>query len=270
MGAHQFDLDTRIERIGEGRFDTEISRRWWVGRGPNGGFVAALFMRAVESTAGSGRAPRSLTIHFPRAPVPGPAQLTVTIEREGSRATFLTARLDQAGEIQATAQVVLSESWEADGFSELEMPAVDPPQELYEPDPAEVDGMPAMMQNYSVSPALGATAFSGGEPRTGVWIRAREPRLLDPPLAAAILDAWFPAPFVRLARPALAPTIDYTVHFRTPLPPPAAEPADAYLAVFSSGLARHGFVEEDGQLWSHDGVLLAQSRQLALLLDQAK
>jgi acyl-CoA thioesterase len=270
MGAHQFDLDTRIEPIGEGRFGVEISERWWVGRGPNGGFVAALFVRAAQATVGPERAPRSLTIHFPRAPKAGPAELQVTVEREGGRATFLTTRLEQAGEVQATAQAVLSDNWEAEGFSELEAPSVDPPQELYSPDPAEVNGMPAMMQNYSVRPALGDAAFSGGEPRTGVWIRAREPRLLDAPLAAAILDAWFPAPFVRLARPALAPTIDYTVHFRTPLPPAAAEPADAYLAVFSSGLARHGFVEEDGELWSPDGVLLAHSRQLALLLDQPK
>jgi len=60
------------------------------------------------------------------------------------------------------------------------------------------------------------------------------------------------------------------VHFRTPLPPSGAAPADAYLAVFRSGPARHGFVEEDGELWSRDGTLLAQSRQLALLLDQPR
>ena len=268
MAAHQFDLDTRIEPLGEGRFGTEISERWWVGRGPNGGFVAALFMRAAQATVGSERAPRSLTIHFPRAPEAGPAELTVTVEREGGRATFLSARLEQNGEIQASAQAVLSEGWEASGFTELEMPAVEPPGELFSPEPGEVPRMPVMMQNYSVRPALGDAAFSGGEPRTGVWIRAREPRLLDAPLAAAILDAWFPAPFVRLAEPALAPTIDYTVHFRGPLPPPGAEPDDAYLAVFSSGLAHEGFVEEDGQLWSAGGKLLAHSRQLALLINR--
>jgi acyl-CoA thioesterase len=267
MAAHQFDLDTDVEKLGEGRFSVEISERWWVGRGPNGGYVAALIMRAIEATAASGRAPRSLTTHFPRAPKPGPAEISVTVEREGSKASFLGARLEQAGEVQATAQAVLSEGWDADGFSELEMPTVEPPGELYSPDPADVEPMPAMIQNYSVKPALGDPAFSGGAPRSGVWIRAREPRLMDAPLAAAILDAWFPAPFVRLSEPALAPTIDYTVHFRSPLPPPSAEPADPYLAVFSSGLARDGFVEEDGELWSVDGTLLAQSRQLALLLD---
>jgi acyl-CoA thioesterase len=267
MSAHQFDLDTKIEKIGEGRFAAEISERWWVGRGPNGGYVAAVILRAIEAALESKRAPRSLTVHFPRAPVAGPAELAVTVEREGSRATFVTARLEQGGEIQATAQAVLSENWEATGFAELEMPAVDPPGELFSPDPEQVRPMPTMIQNYSVRPAIGEPAFSGGPSRSGVWIRARQPRLLDAPLAAAILDAWFPAAFVRLAEPVPAPTIDYTVHFRSPLPPPAAEPADPYLAVFSSGLARHGFVEEDGELWSADGVLLAQSRQLALLLD---
>jgi len=126
--------------------------------------------------------------------------------------------------------------------------------------------MPTMFQNYSVRPALGDEAFSGGAPYSGLWIRAREPRLLDAPLAAAILDAWFPAPFVRLERPVPAPTIDYTVHFRAPLPEPGASAENPYLATFRSGLARGGFFEEDGELWSQGGNLLAQSRQLALLL----
>ena len=91
-----------------------------------------------------------------------------------------------------------------------------------------------MLQNYRARPALGEPAFSGGAPYTGAWIRSREPRLLDAPLAAALLDTWFPAPFVRLERPFGAPTIDYTVHFRSPLPPPGAAPEDAYLVAFRS------------------------------------
>ena len=59
-----------------------------------------------------------------------------------------------------------------------------------------------MLQNYRVRPALGEPAFSGGAPHTGAWIRSREPHLLDAPLAAAFLDTWFPAPFVRLDAPA--------------------------------------------------------------------
>jgi acyl-CoA thioesterase len=264
--VHPFDLDTGVTDLGGSRFGAEMSERWWVERGPNGGYVAALILRAIQRAAATARAPRSLTVQFPRAPVAGPVEIAVEIEREGGKATFLSARLEQAGELQATALAVLADDLDASGFAELQMPAVEPPGELYSPDPAQVPGMPPMMQNYSLRPALGGAAFSGGPPHSGVWMRSREPRLLDAPLAAAILDAWFPAPFIGLERAVPAPTIDYTVHFRAPLPEPKAVADDPYLAVFRSGLARGGFFEEDGELWSKDGQLLAHSRQLALLL----
>jgi acyl-CoA thioesterase len=41
---------------------------------------------------------------------------------------------------------------------------------------------------------------------------------------------------------------------------------DYVLAVFRSRYASEGFVEEDGEIWSPDGQLLAQSRQLAVML----
>jgi acyl-CoA thioesterase len=265
---HAFDADTAVEELGGGRFGATMSERWWVERGPNGGYVAAVLLRAIQRMAGAERAPRSLTVHFPDAPSAGPVELAVEVEREGSKVTFLSARMEQEGALQATALAVLSSEWDGPTYAASEMPEAEPPDELYEPNPEETPRMPTMFQNYSVRPAVGEPAFSGGAPYSGAWLRAREPRQLDAPLAAAILDAWFPAPFVHLDRAAPAPTLDYTVHFRAPLPPTDAAPDDPYLAVFRSGLARHGFFEEDGELWSTDGTLLAQSRQLALLLDR--
>jgi acyl-CoA thioesterase len=262
-----FDADTAVEELGGGRFAATMSERWWVGKGPNGGYVAAVILRAIQAMAGTERAPRSLTVHYQRAPAAGPVELAVEIEREGGRATFLSARMSQEGKGQATALAILSENWADGGFSELEMPDAGEPGELQTIDPETRPSRPNMLQNYRVRPALGEPAFSGGAPRNGAWIRTREPRLLNAPLAAALLDTWFPASFVRLDGPRPAPTIDYTVHFRSPLPPPGASPEDPYLVAFKSNLARHGFFEEDGELWSADGTLLAQSRQLALLLD---
>ncbi|HVY97506.1 MAG TPA: thioesterase family protein [Solirubrobacterales bacterium] len=264
-----FDADTAVEPLGGGRFAAEMSERWWVGNGPNGGYVAAVVLRAILAAVGPDRPPRSLTVQYPRAPKAGPVELAVTIEREGGHASFVSARMEQDGKVQATALAVLSRDWGEGGFVELEMPDAGEPGELHPIEPQERPGSPQMLQNYLVRPALGERAFSGGPARHGAWIRSREPRLLDAPLAAAFLDTWFPAPFIRLDGPRPAPTIDYTVHFRSPLPPPGAAPEDAYLAAFRTGLARHGFFEEDGELWSADGVLLAQSRQLALLLDPA-
>ena len=52
------------------------------------------------------------------------------------------------------------------------------------------------------------------------------------------------------------------MHLRVsrPLPP------DWVLGRFSTRTARDGFLEEDGEIYSRDGRLLAQSRQLALSL----
>jgi acyl-CoA thioesterase len=266
-----FDADTAVEALGGGRFAATMSERWWVGKGPNGGYVAATILRAIQARAGSERAPRSLTVHFQRAPQAGPVEIEIEIERAGGRVTFLSARMSQHGAVQATAQAVLSESWsEEEVLNEARMPDAGEPGGLQTFDPGAVAGAPRMLQNYRFRSALGEPAFSGGAPHTGAWIRSREPRLLDAPLAAALLDTWFPAPFVRLDRPRGAPTIDYTVHFRSSLPPAGAGPEDPYLVSFDSSLARDGFFEEDGELWSAGGVLLAQSRQLALLLEAPK
>ncbi len=263
-----FEADTAVEDLGGGRFGAEMSERWWVGKGPNGGYVAAVILRAIQARAGAARPPRSLTVHYQRAPLVGAVEIGVEVVREGGRVTFLSARMTQEGKVQATAQAVLSGNWsDDDGYSELTMPDAGEPGELHAIDPEKRSSRPNMLQNYLVRPALGEQAFSGGAPHTGAWIRSREPRLLDAPLAAAFLDTWFPASFVRLERPYGAPTIDYTVHFRSPLPPAGATPEDPYLVSFRSNIARHGFFEEDGELWSADGTLLAQSRQLALLLD---
>jgi Acyl-CoA thioesterase C-terminal domain len=67
--------------------------------------------------------------------------------------------------------------------------------------------------------------------------------------------------------PAAAPTIDLTVHFRTPVPRrPEPDPHELVFARMSSKLLSEGFFEEDGVIWAADGTVLAQSRQLAILM----
>ena len=62
------------------------------------------------------------------------------------------------------------------------------------------------------------------------------------------------------------PTVDLTVHVRTPLPAPDVGPEDAVLVSFRTREVGQGLIEEDGEIWSRNGRLLAHSRQLAVLL----
>jgi acyl-CoA thioesterase len=110
---------------------------------------------------------------------------------------------------------------------------------------------------------FGDQPFSSSERgEVGGWLGLRERRPLDAPAIAVLADAWFPAPWPMLTELAPAPTIDLTVHFRAPLPLPDS----LLLGRFTSTLVRDGFFEEDGQLWAPDGSLVAQSRQLGLLM----
>ena len=62
------------------------------------------------------------------------------------------------------------------------------------------------------------------------------------------------------------PTVDLTVHLRSIRALEQMRPDDWMAARFRTTVATEGFLEEDGQLWTPDGTLIAHSRQLGLLL----
>ncbi len=79
-------------------FAAKVSPDWRAGRGPHGGYLAAMLLRAlIETVADAARAPRSLTIHYPRAPQPGPVSIHTVIERAGRSLSTLSARMEQDG-----------------------------------------------------------------------------------------------------------------------------------------------------------------------------
>ena len=52
---NRFDADTSVVRVGPDLFEGAMSRNWWVVRGPNGGYVAAVLLRALEQRLGRRR-----------------------------------------------------------------------------------------------------------------------------------------------------------------------------------------------------------------------
>ena len=257
---HPFDVDTALEPAGDGRWRASPPEHWFVARGPNGGYLAAVAARAAEAAAG--RPLRSLTLHFVAPPVVGPLDVTATVEREGGRFSAATVRIEQAEEPMTLALATLGELPE-DGAAWDAVRAPDPqPLETTEPLAADHPDVPAFMVNYDMRWALPA---EGDTPGWGGWIRTREPRALDAPLVAAMSDAWAPAAFAALGRFAYAPTLDLTIHIRRPLPPEGMTAESHALCHFSSRLSVAGVWEEDGALWTPSGELIAHSRQLALV-----
>ncbi|HTE60127.1 MAG TPA: thioesterase family protein [Solirubrobacteraceae bacterium] len=255
-----FDADTALEEVEPGSWRAWAPEHWFVGRGPNGGYLAALAARAAE--AASARPLRSLSLHFVAAPAVGPIDVAATLEREGRTYSAVSIRIEQDGAPMTLAIATLGElpdegaAWDA-----TSMPEATPLAETqsFAPEQANV---PAFMRNYDMRWAVGQ---NGDAPGSGGWIRTREPRLLDAPLVAAMTDAWAPAAFVALGRFVGAPTLDLTIHIRRPLPPAGMAADDYVLGRFTTRLAVGGTWEEDGELWTPGGELIAQSRQLALV-----
>jgi acyl-CoA thioesterase len=271
---HPFDADTALEEAGPGRWRVWAPEHWFVARGPNGGYLAAVAARAAEAAAG--RPLRSLTLHFVAAPAVGPIDVAVTLERVGRTYTAASIRLEQDGEPMTLALATLGAlpesgpEWDA-----APPPAATPLAETERIMPAQAN-VPAFMRNYDMrwahvtSPGDPSSRGSDGEtdvtvPGSGGWMRTAEPRLLDAPLVAAMTDAWAPAAFIALERFGAAPTLDLTIHIRRPLPPAGMAPEDYVLGRFASRLSVAGVWEEDGELWTPAGELIAQSRQLALI-----
>jgi acyl-CoA thioesterase len=263
-----FDEDTALEPLAPGRWRATVSEHWFVTGGPNGGFMAALAARAMSEVAGAERPPRSLTIHYLRPPVAGEITVMSEAEYDGRSTSFQRLRIDQGAESVAVGLGCCA-AWR-DGqpeWDDAEMPEAPAPEEC-EPVPAMPPGTLPFLRNYEMRPAIGPRfgepPAPGAPARTGGWIRTASPRGLDSVLVAALADSWLPAAHLRMPRPAFVPTLDLTVHWRAPLDPGAAE-HPWVLATFVTRLGAGGFWEEDGELWSADGTLLAHSRQLAIV-----
>ena len=260
-----FDDDTAVRPAGDGAFEGEIVDGWATPRGPLGGYVMAIVVRAMELAVDDPeRTARSATMHFLRVPELGPVTVRTTVERAGRSLTSMSARLEQDGKLLGIAVGAWSKPWQGPTLGEPAMPEAEPASERGPLRPT----FPATSRRRSSRSSRCSTA-SGirrsrdrAAARSGGWLGLLERRPIDAPAIAVLADAWFPAPWPRLAELAPAPTIDLTVHFRVPLPI-----ADRLLlGRFRNRLVRDGFFDEDGELWAADGTLVAQSRQLGLLI----
>ena len=269
-----FDRDTAVwleAEDGNTRlFAAEVSPDWRAGRGPHGGYLAAMLLRSlVETVADPIRAPRSLTIHYARAPEPGPVTIRTAIERAGRSLSTLSARMERDGSLIALALAAFSVPWSAPEIAELPIPDVDPPDPLRETGRTLHPAAPPFTQHLVLQPRVGAIPFQGSEHpmEIGGWLGLTEPRPIDALSLAFFSDALFSPPFIRMSEAGTSPTIDLTIHFRTPLPLTSTpNPEELCFARFRSGLMHEGFFDEDGVIWAADGTVLAQSRQLAIML----
>lgn len=257
-----FDRATALQARGNGSFGGEVTRDYWIVQGPNGGYLAAIVLRgAMSALATSDRAPRSMQLRYLSAPKEGEFELRVQPVREGGTLTILGVSLLQGGRECVSASVCFSPAFAGPTFQDCTPPAARSVEEAV----PMARAIP-MNSRFDSRIAIGGAPRSNARAETGGYLRFPDGRPIDMLALAAFWDSWPPAAMFRAENGLKGglPTIEASVFFRRQIPYDGFQAGEHVLLHTHSALARDGLVEEDAEIWSHDGQLLVQSRQLAL------
>jgi acyl-CoA thioesterase len=260
-----FDRDTALTPLGDGRFAGRISEDFWVQSGPNGGYLAAIALRAaIAVVPETERSARSLHVRFLAPPKAETIELATEIVRKGRSMTTIGVRMQQQGRDVLHASACFSEPFSTIAFQDCTLPDARPLAES-----EAIEKRIPLNHRYDLWRAIGGGLRSSDRALSGGYVRFADPRPIDVLALAAFWDAWPPAAFARKIEQRFrgaAPTVEASIYFRRRVPLPNAAPDDYALLRVESLMAEEGFIEESAEIWSLDGFLLAQSRQLMLLI----
>lgn len=254
--------DTAIARDGDA-LTANLSRDWEIW-GPNGGYVAAIALRAAGAVVPEGHRPASFSCQYLSVGAFGPAQARVTVLKQGRSAWCLQVSLEQDGKAFLTAQVWTTNRTDGPHAAETVMPDAPPPEDLkpiqhYLPKdtPRHIfwenfDSRPVRFYPVGERDPNGAVQlqwyrYVGFEPVDPFADAARAVILIDTLLWPSHWRSRDPQPDY------IAPSLDLTVWFHQP-----PEGSDWLLADAHADQAHAGLIGGQVKVWSQDGRLLAR------------
>lgn len=260
MSEDIYDIDTASVPRGDGVRDLTLTERWNTPLGkPNGGYILAAMLRGLGEEIGADE-PMVAAITYLASPEPGPAELRATALRLGQRVQTGEAALWEGD--RHIAQLLASFGSRSGGRS-LELgapPTLPPPDDCTDPrDEGMPDGGIFDRVDYRLASRPGwADGKPSGDPTVELWQRLAGGREIDLPGLAFLCDAYAP-PVMEIGE-FQSMTVQLTVHMhRRPVP--------GWIGTrLTTRHVINGFHEEDCELWDEAGNLVAQSRQLAILL----
>lgn len=268
MGDYAFDADTSVSPSGRDEFSATLTDRWnGMTSVVNGGLEMAICLRALRLGMPF---PDPLVVSglFLRPGTPGSATVRTSLLRSGRTTAFGEASLSRDGKdiVRVTA-----------AFADLGVGAAAAASAA---GPVFIGGGPPDLPSPSECARLPVAAFGpatiaeriefrpaelpgwvrgqpSGHPSMDFWMRFADGRDADLLAMPLLVDCTAPS-VMELG--ALSATIELTVHLR-------ARPAPGWLACrASTRFVVGGYHEEDFEIWDSSGALVAQSRQLALVV----
>jgi acyl-CoA thioesterase len=263
MSGYEFDADTEL--TGDGPvFGAALSERWIAMAGVNGGYMLALAVRGLARVMPFPD-PVVVSGFFLRPGSLGPAEVRTEQLRAGKTTAFGQAGLWRDGKeiVRVTAaftDLAAAAQRSAVSYAGIAAPSLPPPLECERIPQSALPGVAIAERIEYRLPALPSWAGGtrpAGDPHYEFYMRFADGREPDAAALPLLVDAAAPAV---LEVGALSTTVELTVHLR-------ARPAPGWLSCrASTRYVSGGYHEEDFEIWDSTGALVAQSRQLALIL----
>jgi acyl-CoA thioesterase len=257
--ASDLDRATHVERHGD-LYLAQLSDDWEIW-GPNGGYLAAIALRAAGQEAEIPQ-PRSFYCHFLSQPAFDAVQLEVRLLKRGRRAESFTVDMTQQGKSILHALVKTAADGPGYSHQHLAPPDVPPPIALHSYEQLLSRDKPwpfKFWDNVERRPVNQDVSKRPSPPTIREWTRFRpqacfEDPFLDGARSLILLDTFgFPAAYQKYRSwEYLAPNLDTSVWFHQ------FGPACEWLLIdHECILAEHGFMAASGRVWDTEGRLLA-------------
>ncbi len=261
---YEFEHDTLVTRISENTFRGHVVSGWNIGGNPNGGYLLSIVTSAIAECVGH-QDPLSFTTHYLRPGVPDTdCEITVDVVRTGRTLTTVRATVIQEGKQRLEVMAAYGDLDTPVGFdSDITVPMPEMPvPEACIPRSGDLQSIDIAMVN-KIDVLLHPEQARPGDsnlPEMSGWIAFKDGRPADTRALLLFCDTFPPSPISKLGPVGWVPTIELTVHIRR-------RPAPGWvLGKFVTDDLVEGRMIESGWLWDSEGQLVAQCRQIGLVL----
>jgi acyl-CoA thioesterase II len=266
------DLDSATRVAGSnGNYRIKLSNAWEIW-GPNGGYLAAIALRAASMVAEI-RQPASLYCHFLNSPKFEEVELQVETLKKGRRSESFSVQMKQSGKTML--QALIRTAADAPGYEhqQIVMPSVPPPDDLKTYDELHPEnGRPrfSFWKNLEARPTVQRIPDSAEPAVVRDWARFKpqacfDDLFVDAARSLILLDTYgWPAVWRTYQDwRYIAPNLDTSVWFHR------FSPKSEWLLIdHSCPVSDRGLMGVQGHVWDRAGKLLASGNAQLCCLPQ--
>jgi hypothetical protein len=258
-----FEQACQLEAQGDGVYQGVLGRTWWGNVAQNGGYVLALALATFERELDDAdKQALRITLDYHRPVLDGEVRIEVDVVRRGRTTSGGSLRIWSAGKLACVGIASFARPRPGGEFAARAMPEVEPIG-AEEPPLDKNREFPLYGNVRRWSRFAEASGPHGA--RVGGWVQQVVPEVIDHRWLAFLVDLWWPAAYKAWGENLVTQTVDMGYHGRASLPVETLAPGTPLLVVHTARASVNGFVDEDCEIWSPDGVLLGQGRQLFIV-----